>query len=548
MLTLGVCEGPNGSAALVDGEHVIAVEEQARHERATFSTQFPWSAIEAVLASGHVRASEIERVAIAGRISPPLFLRRLPGLRSWLRPKPNSWTFRAMTTYQSLVSWSGVGALQEDVASSWFERTFAARGLAPGSVRMVDAHHALATAAYVSQSETQATILTLHPNGDGVFVSVFRAQDGMLQCVHRQGGAARLHTFQRQFIAGCGLHPWRDEHQFWMSALHGETCSSLHDALWHYIGSDSLRILGSRRRPDWLPLLADVRPENAAATFLGVIARYVKQILATVEGVDDALPLVLGGSLVQHPAMSAALFEALGACWVAPDNHRASLALGAAGVASGLAPRAENTPGYGGLPDPARIQRAMEAARVSSTASANTVERAIHVLNSGGSLGLFLGRGGFHRQGNGTRSVLLRADRPEETRQVVERLGGVHDLPVSMLVLPEAGERCGLSRYGHLSHRRMVAVEPPSAFLSKYGGAQRSAKMVLMRQLGADTDPVLFRILTAVHEETGCESFYCLPLAEGHAEPVSLAGDALRVWQRANLDGLMLGEQWLERT
>ncbi|MFK7931182.1 MAG: hypothetical protein AB8H79_23565, partial [Myxococcota bacterium] len=82
MVILGIADGLDSGAALVVGGEVVATTTQASLDRASRSRVFPWGATEDVLQGAGLSRSDVDQVAVAGRFTPPLVLRRFPGLRA----------------------------------------------------------------------------------------------------------------------------------------------------------------------------------------------------------------------------------------------------------------------------------------------------------------------------------------------------------------------------------------------------------------------------------------------------------------------------------
>nr|HPQ70239.1 carbamoyltransferase N-terminal domain-containing protein [bacterium] len=80
MNILGISDNHNAGAALVvDGELIAAVNEE-RINRLKNSIGFPYEAIAEVLRLGGLQPAQIDRIVIAGDITPSCFLRIVPDL------------------------------------------------------------------------------------------------------------------------------------------------------------------------------------------------------------------------------------------------------------------------------------------------------------------------------------------------------------------------------------------------------------------------------------------------------------------------------------
>lgn len=192
MQILGVSDGLDGGAALCVDDRLVASEPQAALDHTPHSRAFPWDAIDDVLRRAGSVPADIRTIAVAGRITPPFFLRRRPGLRKVLGGAFSS-ALDLGVFYQAMLRQTGLGALEADRAADWLAERFERRGFR-GRLQMVDIHTALANVAYRTQDDDDLLLITLHPLGDGVSFAVHRANLGQIDRVFEQKGFSTLHV------------------------------------------------------------------------------------------------------------------------------------------------------------------------------------------------------------------------------------------------------------------------------------------------------------------------------------------------------------------
>ena len=124
MVILGVADGLDAGAALVVDNRVRAAASEASFDRRPRSQAFPWQSIQAVLSATHTQPEEVGLVAVAGRFTPPFFVRRHPGVHAFTRD-PFSPLHGANVFWQRVLRQSGLGAVEADRAG----------GLADPSIR-----------------------------------------------------------------------------------------------------------------------------------------------------------------------------------------------------------------------------------------------------------------------------------------------------------------------------------------------------------------------------------------------------------------------------
>ncbi len=191
MKILGISDGVDAGAALCIDDHLAAAERQDTFDYLPRSRAFPWAATEDVLRRARATAGEVRTIAVAGRITPPFFLRRRPGLRRVLGDAFSA-TLEVGVFYQAVLRQSGLAALEADRAADWLAERFEDRGFR-GRLFLVDIHTALANVAYRSQDDDDLLLITLHPLGDGVSFAVHRGNLGQIDRVFEQQGFSSLH-------------------------------------------------------------------------------------------------------------------------------------------------------------------------------------------------------------------------------------------------------------------------------------------------------------------------------------------------------------------
>lgn len=192
MRILGLSDGLDGGAALAIDDHLAAAEHQSSFDRTERSRAFPWDAVDDVLRRTSTDPSDVRAIAVAGRITPPFFLRRRPTLRRIFGDAFSS-ALDLGVFYQAMLRQTGLVALEADRAADWLADRFKGRGFG-GRLYLVDIHTALANVAYRTQDDDDLLIVTLHPLGDGVSFAVHLANLGQIDRIFEQKGFSTLHV------------------------------------------------------------------------------------------------------------------------------------------------------------------------------------------------------------------------------------------------------------------------------------------------------------------------------------------------------------------
>jgi hypothetical protein len=345
MHVLGIGEGPDASAALATDDRMVACEPQAAFDGRPRSRAFPWEAADDLLRRRGLSPRDIDQIAIAGRFTPPFFLRRRPGLRRFARTAFSPAIDLAIF-YQAMLRQSGLGALEADRTAEWLERQFVKAGYR-GRVLLVDIHTALANAAYRAQPDDHVLIVTLHPMGDGVSLAVHEGHAGQIDRHFEQRGFSSLHVHMRRCAAALGLP---DARAMW-GAAGPESDPALVSAL-----SRSLRPLKGFLSRNSYPFpertmsydaLRRVPVAVAAASVLENLSAAVSGIVAHHVRLHGLSTLCVAGEVFESTRVVAALanIDGIERVHCLSEPGFGSLAWGAAAHVAGLPMRSQERVG-----------------------------------------------------------------------------------------------------------------------------------------------------------------------------------------------------------
>ncbi|TVQ90537.1 MAG: hypothetical protein EA397_11930 [Deltaproteobacteria bacterium] len=551
MVILGIADGLDSGAALVINGEIVATTTQASLDRASHSRVFPWGAMADVLEAAGLGRADVDQVAVAGRFTPPLVLRRYPGLRRLAGDDPFSPALDAHVAYQAALRWTGFGSFQEDMTAEWFSKQLDRRGYRPRRVLMVDMHRALADAAYRCQPHDDVLAITAHPKADGASVAVFRGKSGMLVPQFRDSALSVLHTHLQRCAGALGYEPVAGLPMLWAEAGRGRPSPDLVERLARRLSSVGRRL--SRRAypvPDDLPLgpsvydrLREADPAIAAASVLENLVDALGGMVRTHSLRHGVRRVVLGGALFENARLVARIAEGLDLdeVFVLPEPGSRSLPLGAASAPAGLAPRRTRAPGHGRAFQDDQAGLALEAAGIRSSLSLDNLKEAAGILHQGGVLGWFVGRGGGGRWGGGSRSVLVRADDRRAVAQARvwlqrdprEEPGCVWD--------GIDGSLRGAERVVDALRLGAVALRADADFVERYPAVVAPDGRVLAKRLDASDEPELFALVAELRRLGGPGALACWPLGLGYEPPAARPGDAVRVWRNTSINAMVLG-------
>ena len=334
MIILGVSDHHDAGAALLVDGRIVAAVEQERIDRVRHSRAFPSGAIDAVLDRAHVRARDVDRIAVGTTFTPSSMLRARPELSE----RVPGGVHDAWRAVQAGLRISGLYMVELDASRRVLERRFARLGFERATVEMVEHDLAHANVAYRTQPRDTCLVFTLDTPGDGAAITVSVARHLHLSRVHLQTSMAAIATLHRRVAGLLAV----TEARLASLAAEGAPTPELR-ALFH--GEVRLDrghfnrapILGQRD-----PLAARVRGLRAADVAAAaedasgaVLREFVSSWIART-GIGD---VALAGTLAEDPRLVGALVETPGleSLWVFPAAGDAGLALGAALAAGGTA-------------------------------------------------------------------------------------------------------------------------------------------------------------------------------------------------------------------
>jgi len=497
---------------------------------------------------------DVDLIAVAGRFTPPFFLRRHPELRRSSRD-PFSVAVDAKVFFQAMLQQTGWGAMEADRAAGWLDQRFRERGFEHQRIVLVDIHRALAAAAYRSQPDDVALILTLHPMGDGVSCAVHRGWGGQIDKLWAQRGFSSLHVHLQRCASAIGYEPLVEDHRLWASAGRGDSDPALVAALEHELHATGPRLsrrgypLPESRFESVYKQLAGSAREVAAASVYENLRSAVCRLVEHHTAAHGISTLAVGGAVFDNPRLCAdvAALDVVDRLWVNPEPGWRALSLGAAVSYAGLHPRLLDMPGLGQRYGDDACAAAVRAAGLDGTRDVDPIAAVVGALSEGQGVARFVGQGGFGRSGSGSRSVLVRADRVDEVERIRRALGRYPDEEPVGAVLADDPSLEGLDRSTISGPLRYGVVAPnvPGAFAQRYPALVTADGRAHLLVLDEDSDPSMLAIVSGLRDRTTCGAVALWPLGRGDDPVVSLPGDAVRLFREVRVDALLVGTTWV---
>jgi len=557
MIILGINDAAhhNTSAALIiDGKVVAAIEEE-RISRLKLDHRYPVQAIQAVLAQSGITADDIDMIALAGLD------------RKQQRPATNR-LFKQIA-----------GAAKSDLEIRKFylkkqfdryARIFRSRPAVPDFLGhkktvTIEHHHAHAASAYYTSpfsKDERVGVITQDGSGDAVSASVWLAENGKLKHVRSLPTTSSIGHIYSAFTVYLGFKHTRHEGKVLGLAAFGNPEPMLSRLLaltdignWEQLLKPklmrmTLRFASGMGVAAAAELAEGLSREDVAA---GLQAFTEKVALAFIEEQVRDLKvskLALAGGVFANVKLNQRILALpeIGNIYIHPNMGDGGLAAGAAleacaSLSDAPAPCFMQTAYQGHTIDDANAKQALTEAGLAFTRPDNMAEEVAALLAGGKVVARAAGRMEYGPRALGNRTVMADCSDPAINKWLNDKFQRTEFMPFAPVTLEEfAADYYPDWKPEHIAARFMTITYDVSAKGQKDIPAavhvDNTARPQVIRR---EDNPDYYDILAAYQRKTGVAALINTSF-NMHEEPiVCTAGDAIRAWQQAGLDALILG-------
>jgi carbamoyltransferase len=567
MLVLGIVDSKPSTAAVMDGGCILSAVAEERLCRKKMATGMPRQAIQSALDIAGVRAGDIERVAVAQRVS--VFEPEPQAWHGWFDgdiPLTQSRFDRLGSTLAPLVgrsplAWKAHHAIKNVVFKN--RRTQLPRLLRDeyaieAPVEFFEHHFCHAASAYYTGGFDETLVITLDGGGDGLSGSVHLGRGGRLEPIAHVDSFNSLGNFYSYVTALCGFKAERHEGKITGLAAYGKPVYA--DVLRRFVeyrepGRIRYRIPMYHRsalnllrehlpadfdRADLASSVQLVLEEIGVAFVRYWMRRTGMRNLAVAGGVFanvkfnqrvHALDEV--ENLFVHPAMDdGGLSVGSALALLAQGDNAQSLV--------GRLPNVYLGPAYG----QSDITTAIERFGCVASREADIHSAIAALLQRGHVVARFADRMEYGPRSLGNRSVLYRTDDPSVNDWLNQRLQRTEFMPFAPATLTEHADACFLGLDGARDSARFMTItfDCTERMKAQSPGVVHCDGTARPQLVDADTAPDLHAILTAYHARTGVPSLVNTSF-NMHEEPIVCSpDDALRAFMLGHLDYLAIGD------
>lgn len=558
-VVLGIADNHDaGAALLVDGRLMAAVSEE-RLDRVKNSGAFPHKSIAEVLRLAGLQPSDIDAIGVGTSFTPAAPLRLLRDLHHKLKDDATQFSYllHLYILYQVALKRLKLEGIEHALGTPILKRHLQrSLGKFRAPLSLIDHHTAHATTAAVTAPFDPCLVVTLDAMGDGTSITVHRSEGGRLTPLYRQSGRAAINTYYSRVTEYLGFKPLRHEGKITGLAAYGEVPPKL---LAHM--RSQLRFVGPG-----FSTIDYLRPASVQDPFYQELGRYTREEIAAAlqrnlenevclfiqhwlkeTGLKDVA--VAGGTFanVKLNQRIHDLPEVRG-LHVYPHMSDGGLAAGGAFAVGQPTPGPIETLYLGTDIDEASARQALTEAGIAPGGTycskpqplADTVAE---LLAQGKVVARASGRMEWGPRALGNRSILYRPDDRAVNQWLNHHLKRTEFMPFAPSTLAEDAESCYERLEGATDTARFMTVcFDCTPWMKSHGQGvvhvDGTARPQLVRQ---GDNPGYHAILTAFKKRTGMGSVINTSF-NMHEEPiVATAADAIRGWQDAQLEYLVLG-------
>ncbi len=547
---------------LSDGKSVVFAANEERYTRRKNEGGFPARCL--VAAAPLIPPGARVDVCVAGVINPPLALRLLPFLQRFIFRSVRSrrpWSFISILIDWVVFRTPLVSAAPDSFVGRWsrrfldltYKRRFAVRWPV-GSVRFIDHHQAHAASAFALSGFESALAVTCDGMGDGVSLTVNRADDKGVHRIWSLPASVSYGTFYENIAEAMGFVPNRDEGKVTGLAARGkaERVAATFPFTMHPDGRVTFHGRYGRRGVQWIrrEILSKYSREDVAAWAQDNLEKHLVAIARRWSERTGLRRIVLAGGVFANVKLNQRIHEIVSheELFICPNMGDGGLSFGALAAAGGVSRSPAAHVFWGDGFSEADIDAALRRFPVKVRRCDDPEATAASLLAEGALVARFHGRMEWGPRSLGNRSVLAKPDRPEVAAKLNACLRRSDFMPFAPAVLDEDGPEYLLNLDGarhaaefmtlcFASTPRMARENPAAVHVDG------TARPQLVR---AAHNPSFHRLLAEYKRLTG-RGVLLNTSFNLHEEPIVRTPDeAIAAFLHAGLDYLMLGNYRVE--
>lgn len=216
MYILGIWDGHDAGAALIDGNNIIFAANEERFTKRKLEIKFPANAINAALRYGKITHSDIEHIVFTTTEFAKTLQRAFPTIKEnyyQLRrrkvPRPALENFRPIIKY-TLPTW-GMLPFCDEISRNLVRKQLERLGFRNFKLHIVEHHTAHAATAAFTSGFRSALVITIDGLGDGLSGSISVLENGRLERKETVHARDSIGVFFEQVTNIAGMRELEDE-------------------------------------------------------------------------------------------------------------------------------------------------------------------------------------------------------------------------------------------------------------------------------------------------------------------------------------------------
>ena len=564
MNVLGIWDGHDSGAALLQEGRVRFAVNEERLTRRKLEVRFPTRSIDACLAHVGLDPHQIDIVAISTSDPAKTLSRWWSGSKERYyqvrRRRAHPGPLASLTRFVKyrMTEWPSTSA-SAALSRAAIGRLLARHGLSRASLHLIDHHEAHAAAAAWAAGNAPLAVLTIDGVGDGISSTISTFRDGQLGRVAASSARCSLGVFFEHVTSLLNMRELEDEGKVMALADYAAPIADEDNPLLDWIhvrdGVLSTTLPGHSSRRALAKIHWRYPNEQFAYLAQRVVERTCMALARDAVRLTGHHRLALAGGVVSNirAARCVRRLPDVEDVFVFPHMGDGGLAMGAAVAAAAAAgervdvalDRLDLGPGY----TSGDIVEALRAAGFEATPAEKLSSQVADLLADGRIVMWFQGRMEYGPRALGHRSVLARPDRPDlrdRLNLVLKRRVWYQPFCPSLL---ESEAPRALADWSSRSNRAMtMAYTVSSCYSSRLSGVV-SIDGTCRPQIVSDDEPSEFAALLREVQARWGVSAVLNTSYNIHGEPiVCTPAEAIDVFRRSGADALAIGPFLVERT
>lgn len=576
MKVLGLYDGHNCGAAIIDDGKILAAVEEERLSRIKLHdgryNGMPYQSIDSVFRMTEIDKSDIDLIAI------PLLPTHKLMARIWadvIRQRNWRWMFFFLKKFGNWGPLYFLSPLQ-------YQRNRRKRlvaflketGLGYPPIKWIDHHTAHAASAYYTSGFDNALTITFDGQGDGLSGSAFKCQGEMMDMIDQTSSYHTIANVYSAVTVGLGFRPGRHEGKITGLAAFGDWSNPVYDVLKDCIDYDGKRIRSKVAESNftmpypwasawdlWVIIQSRInqfkadRKEIAAAIQKRteeIVVKYIEKLIEKT----SIHNIALAGGLFSNVKINQRILENsnVNSVYIQPAMGDGGLVIGAAlyafAMEKGLEPHQLNDVYLGPEFTGNEIEEVLRRNDVLEYVKSKNIERetAEHIADNK-VVGRFNGRMEYGPRALGNRSILYHAADPNVNDWLNKRLKRTEFMPFAPSALEESSDELYSSFENGKYPARFMTI---SFDVTDYGfevapavtHVDNTARPQVVKR---EYNEAYYKILKYYEDITGIPCFVNTSF-NMHEEPiVCTPEDAVRAFIASKIDYLSIGEYIVER-